>query len=59
MQVWLRRYANVNIKIIHPAGHHTLLVNISSCPVPTYIKQDTITLMNRHKHTDAKTGRYN
>ena len=40
MQVWLRRYANINRKIIYPAGDHTLLVNIPNCPVPTYVKQD-------------------
>lgn len=44
MQVWLRKYANVNRKIIYPVGHHTLLVNISNCPVPTNVNQD----MNCH-----------
>lgn len=40
MQVWLRRYTNINRKIIYPVGHRTLLVNIPNYPVPMYIKQD-------------------
>lgn len=40
MKVWLRRYTNINRKIIYPVGHRTLLVNIPNYPVPVYIKQD-------------------
>lgn len=40
MQAGLRRYTNISRKTIHPEGHHTLLVNISNCPVPIQAKQD-------------------